>query len=65
MLAAVPILLWGQQLMRLVGASETVAAARGGYLSLAGLAVVPMVIGALFSDVLPRLRLHARPQSRR
>ena len=51
-LAAVPILVLGQPLMRLVGASETVAAAGGGYLSLAGLAVVPTVIGALFSGVL-------------
>ena len=46
--------------MRLVGASETVAAAGGGYLSLAGLAVVPTVIGALFSGV---LRSTGRPRS--
>ena len=58
--AAVPILLWGQPLMRLVGASETVAAAGGGYLSLAGLAVIPTVIGALFSGV---LRSTGRPRS--
>ena len=59
-LAAVPILVWGEPLMRLVGASETVAAAGGGYLSLAGLAVVPTVIGALFSGV---LRSTGRPRS--
>jgi len=59
-LAAVPILVWGESLMRLVGASETVAAAGGGYLSLAGLAVVPTVIGALFSGV---LRSTGRPRS--
>lgn len=58
--AAVPILLWGESLMRLVGASGTVAAAGGGYLSLAGLAVVPTVIGALFSGV---LRSTGRPRS--
>lgn len=58
--AAVPILLWGQDLMRLVGASETVAAAGGGYLSLAGLALIPTVIGALFSGV---LRSTGRPRS--
>jgi putative MATE family efflux protein len=44
----------------MVGASETVAAAGGGYLSLAGLAVVPTVIGALFSGV---LRSTGRPRS--
>jgi putative MATE family efflux protein len=59
-LAAVPILLWGEPLMRFVGASETVAAAGGGYLGLAGLAVVPTVIGALFSGV---LRSTGRPRS--
>lgn len=58
--AAVPILLWAQPLMRLVGASETVAAAGGGYLSLTGLAVIPTVVGALFSGV---LRSTGRPRS--
>ncbi len=51
-LAAVPLLLWGTPLMRLVGASETVAAAGGGYLGFLGLALVPIVVGGLLSGVL-------------
>ncbi len=51
-LAAVPIMLWGTGLMRLVGASETVATAGGGYLGFLGLALVPIVVGGLLSGVL-------------
>ena len=50
--AAVPLLLWGTPLMRLVGASETVAATGGGYLGFLGLALVPIVVGGLLSGVL-------------
>lgn len=57
--AAVPLLLWSGSLMRLVGASETVAAAGGGYLGFLGLALIPIVVGGLLSGVL-RSTGHAR-----
>lgn len=60
LLAALPPLLWGQPLMRLVGASETVAAAGGTYLRLIGIAVVPMLVAAMLSGV---LRSTGRPRS--
>ena len=59
-LAAVPILVWGEPLMRLVGASETVAAAGGGLPQPRRARGRPDVIGALFSGV---LRSTGRPRS--
>jgi len=50
--AAVPLMLWGTSLLRLVGASRTVAATGGGYLGFLGLALVPIVVGGLLSGVL-------------
>lgn len=58
-LAAIPLALWAAPLLRLTGASATVASAGTDYLRVSAIALVPGVLGAVLSGVLRSLG-HAR-----
>lgn len=59
MLGAVVPMLWPQQLLTLLGASPTVAVAGADYLRLNALAMIPTVIGSVYSGAM-RSTGHAR-----